>query len=165
MWLRPGVAPVSTGVRNHSSEGAAHRRARRQRCHYRTLLRVAQAREGLIESEAREGLNQHHSKQMPAKESWEGSTAGAVLRGPKTPHWGCGRCGESANWASRLVCKQCGKAAPQATADKARAEAKKTKDQSVKPPSRRVALSDDARRPRSYASVAAAAKDPQVKAL
>ena len=110
-------------------------------------------------------LASHHSRSMPAKEAWQTPAAGTVLRGPKWPHWGCSRCGEGENWASRLACKQCGKAASQATADRARAEAKKAMDKPAVPHSRRVAMSDDARRPRSYASVAAAAKDPHAKAL
>ena len=31
-----------------------------------------------------------------------------VLWGPKSPEWGCNRCGESGNWASRVRCKKCG---------------------------------------------------------
>ena len=44
----------------------------------------------------------------------------SVLRGPKTPHWGCGKCGRSANWASRIKCA-CGAVAPRSIVDKARA--------------------------------------------
>ena len=34
------------------------------------------------------------------------------LKGPKTPFWGCGGCGEASNWACRMACRECGKAAP-----------------------------------------------------
>ena len=36
-----------------------------------------------------------------------GTHDGAVLRGPKSPFWGCG-CGEDGNWASRIRCRACG---------------------------------------------------------
>ena len=32
--------------------------------------------------------------------------------GPRTPNWGCGACGTDGNWATRTVCRQCGKSAP-----------------------------------------------------
>ena len=32
--------------------------------------------------------------------------------GPRTPNWGCGACGMDGNWATRTVCRQCGKQAP-----------------------------------------------------
>ena len=35
-----------------------------------------------------------------------------VLRGPRTPCWGCGKCGCDGNWASRVECRSCHKAAP-----------------------------------------------------
>ena len=32
--------------------------------------------------------------------------------GPRTPNWGCGECGTDGNWATRTVCRKCGKSAP-----------------------------------------------------
>eukprot|EP00959_Pyramimonas_sp_CCMP1952_P231757 4843942-Pyramimonas_sp.AAC.1 len=43
-----------------------------------------------------------------------------VLKGAKTPHWGCGQCGRASNWASRIQCA-CGAAAPITIVDKAKA--------------------------------------------
>ncbi|CAK0871131.1 unnamed protein product [Prorocentrum cordatum] len=51
---------------------------------------------------------------------------GEVLPGPKYPVWGCGKCGESGNWASRLKCRSCGGAAPVRVQQDARAAAAKT---------------------------------------
>ena len=62
--------------------------------------------------------------------------AGEVLYGPKTPVWGCS-CGESTNWASRIKCKACGKAAPQTIADKAKAASKKAQMATPEPTARR----------------------------
>ncbi|CAK0799690.1 unnamed protein product, partial [Prorocentrum cordatum] len=53
-----------------------------------------------------------------------------VLPGPKYPVWGCGKCGESGNWASRLKCRSCGGAAPVRVQQDARAAAAKV----VRPP-------------------------------
>ena len=63
-------------------------------------------------------------------------SAGDVLPGAKTPVWGCS-CGESANWASRLKCKTCGRAAPQTVADKAKAASKQTQAAPPDPATRR----------------------------
>jgi len=46
-----------------------------------------------------------------------------VLPGPKSPVWGCS-CGEAHNWASRLKCRGCSKAAPAAVRARAQAAAK-----------------------------------------
>jgi hypothetical protein len=46
-----------------------------------------------------------------------------VLKGPRLPHWGCS-CGEAENWASRLQCRNCSKAAPARVATAAREAAK-----------------------------------------
>lgn len=62
------------------------------------------------------------------------------------PHWGCA-CGEASNWASRLVCRACGKHAPRSVADRAR-EAEGTKGtpapapSTPSPPSRRTGEAD-----------------------
>ena len=45
---------------------------------------------------------------------------GYVLAGPKNPRWSCS-CGMDGNWASRVVCRECGKLAPQRIANAARA--------------------------------------------
>ena len=63
---------------------------------------------------------------------------GEALFGPKTPVWGCS-CGESANWASRIKCKACGKAAPQTIADKAKAASKRAQAAPPEPTARRPA--------------------------
>ena len=42
--------------------------------------------------------------------------------GPRTPNWGCGGCGTDGNWATRTVCRHCGKSAP----NRIRAAAKQT---------------------------------------
>ena len=44
----------------------------------------------------------------------------AVLRGPKKPAWGC-NCGYAQNWACRIRCKQCDRAAPARICKDARA--------------------------------------------
>ena len=44
----------------------------------------------------------------------------AVLRGPKKPVWGC-NCGYAQNWACRIRCKQCDRAAPARICKAARA--------------------------------------------
>ena len=48
---------------------------------------------------------------------------GAVLPGPKTPHWACG-CGFSCNWACRTRCKMCATWAPKNVLAAARHRAK-----------------------------------------
>lgn len=40
-----------------------------------------------------------------------GGKGTAVLPGPKRPFWACG-CGTDGNWASRVSCRSCGRAAP-----------------------------------------------------
>lgn len=47
-----------------------------------------------------------------------------VLRGPKSPCWGC-TCGENNNWACRIVCRGCGREAPERIRTRARKEHKK----------------------------------------
>ena len=47
-----------------------------------------------------------------------------VLPGPKKPFWGCPKCGEDQNWASRVVCR-CGARASQKVCERAQAAAKK----------------------------------------
>jgi hypothetical protein len=43
----------------------------------------------------------------------------AVLRGTKAPTWGC-NCGHGGNWASRIKCRECGKAAPSRILERAK---------------------------------------------
>lgn len=49
----------------------------------------------------------------------------AVLAGPRRPLWGCSKCGEGGNWASRVRCRGCNAWASQAHQDRARAAARK----------------------------------------
>ena len=49
-----------------------------------------------------------------------GSDKTGLLRGPRQPLWGCGGCGEGANWACRTQCRACGKMAPRSVADRAK---------------------------------------------
>jgi len=48
-----------------------------------------------------------------------------LLDGPRSPPWGCSKCGEAANWANRLRCRTCGQPASQSHQNKAREAAKK----------------------------------------
>ena len=85
--------PLHRASKRHSSP-AWHRRERAKRASAKKLLR---------EAEARKLLARHHgSHAMPD-----------VYRfGPRTPNWRCGECGTDGNWATRAVCRQCGKSAP-----------------------------------------------------
>ena len=49
-----------------------------------------------------------------------GTAQQGLLRGPRQPRWGCGGCGEDANWACRTQCRACGKAAPRTVAERAK---------------------------------------------
>ena len=62
---------------------------------------------------------------------------GAVLRGPRLPHWKCSAkgCGEKENWASRIYCRSCARAAPpwvRTAAEKADKGASRNRDASRK---------------------------------
>lgn len=105
---------------NEAREPCWHRRARRRRAHARVLVRLGQAAEL---------LGAHHSSQGMGAERAGGGNARcgaagepAVLRGPRKPEWGC-PCGHSGNWACRVRCQRCGRAAPQRIAEAARAAA------------------------------------------
>ena len=93
-------------------EPAWHRRARSQRAQARTLLRLGKAAEL---------LQAHHSAQRDM--STKTGREPAVLPGPRKPIWGCS-CGHADNWACRVRCQRCDKAAPQRFSDAARAAAK-----------------------------------------
>eukprot|EP00972_Heterocapsa_arctica_P085766 12638760-Heterocapsa_arctica.AAC.1 len=47
-----------------------------------------------------------------------------VLAGPRTPHWGCPKCGHADNWASRIRCQGCNASAPASRIAAAKAAAK-----------------------------------------
>ncbi len=102
-------------------EPAWHRRARSQRAHARTLLRLGKATELLS---AHHSAQRDMGKNSRAKQlgSGSGKPELAVLPGPRKPLWGCS-CGCADNWACRLRCHRCERPAPQTTADAARAAA------------------------------------------
>ena len=60
---------------------------------------------------------------MPSPQRGGSQRGGEVLPGPRRPEWGCA-CGTDGNWASRLSCRSCGKAAPSWWRDRAKAKAK-----------------------------------------
>jgi len=72
----------------------------------------------LATAKSAELLARHHGSMAP-QSGW----AQHVLKGPKLPHWGCS-CGEAENWASRLQCRGCSKAAPARVSAAAREAAK-----------------------------------------
>ena len=51
---------------------------------------------------------------------WLGPDPGELLKGPRKPLWGCGGCGEAANWACRLRCRCCQRHAPRSVQNAAR---------------------------------------------
>ena len=68
-----------------------------------------------------------------AQSRWGKSGLGDdVLRGPKLPTWSCS-CGQDGNWASRIICRGCGKNAPKSISEKARAAAKQQQIQQSQP--------------------------------
>ena len=109
-----GAPPISRAT----AEQSWHRRARRLRQASRAVIAVALAQRVLAA---------HHGGGMPLRASSKktGDSSGDVLPGPKSPVWGCSTCGETANCASRLKCRGCGKPASQSTADKARSAARR----------------------------------------
>ena len=57
---------------------------------------------------------------MPPKQNAPSYAPGTIVEGlirgcPKTPYWGCSRCGFADNWASRTTCYKCTKPASQAS--------------------------------------------------
>ena len=54
--------------------------------------------------------------------------APAVLWGSRSPEWSCAHCYFARNWACRIACQQCAKAAP----NNIRARAKEASDKAVK---------------------------------
>ena len=57
------------------------------------------------------------------------SSQSDVLAGPKFPLWGCSRCGQDGNWASRIRCRGCGNGASQKVVTAAKAAAARAKQE------------------------------------
>ena len=57
------------------------------------------------------------------------SSQSDVLAGPKFPLWGCSKCGQDGNWASRVRCRGCGNGASQKVVAAAKAAAARAKPQ------------------------------------
>ena len=111
-----------------ATEQSWHRRARRQRQAARGILAVERARDALA---------RHHGGGMATRDGNRNGNRD-VLRGPKSPSWGC-NCGELGNWASRVRCRGCGVDAPariRTAAQKAEQAAKITPNGSIQPPPR-----------------------------
>ena len=68
---------------------------------------------------ARKGAGKGKAKNVSFDD--RGDRDNIVLAGPKVPHWACQGCGHVSNWASRLRCQQCDRAATLSTAKKAQA--------------------------------------------
>jgi len=60
---------------------------------------------------------------MPSPQRGGSQRGGEAPPGPRRPEWGCA-CGTEGNWACRLSCRGCGKAAPPWWRDRAKAKAK-----------------------------------------
>ena len=72
----------------------------------------ASAKKLLPEAEARKLLARHHGSHFDPRRTEPLIMPDVHRFGPKTPNWGCGACGTDGNWASRTVCRHCGKTAP-----------------------------------------------------